>query len=138
MRSTSPGPRVYSALVPDPDGFTGSGKDGCAAGGGSGGREVQPATHATTTNQHVNVVTSACTRPANRCACQPWSLPDDFIRPLPSTRDASSLVAVFRSPGPTSSATERQALAISIPSNTLSRAVAQSTPKVVAYRKRTW
>src|SRR2546425_7546742 len=137
MRSTSPGPRVYAALGPCPEGCTGSGKDGCAAGGGSGGREAQPATHATTTTQHVNVVTSACTRPAHGCACQPWSLPDDFISPLSSTRAASSVIAVLRSPGPTSGAAERQALALSIPSTTLPRAVAQSTPKVVAYQKQT-
>src|SRR5881396_1387002 len=114
MRSTSPGPRVYSALGSCPEGCTSSGTEG-GAGGGSGGREVQPSTP--TTTQHVNVVTSACTRPANGCACQPWSLPDDFIRPLPSTRDASSVVAVPRSPGTTSCTTWGQALSLSIPSN---------------------
>src|SRR4030095_14035583 len=96
MRSTSPGPRVYAALGSCPEGFTSPGTD-AGAGGGSGGREVQPSIHTTTTNQHVNAVTSACTRPANGCACQPWSLPGDFIGPFPSTRDASSLVAVLRS-----------------------------------------
>src|ERR1051326_7248473 len=96
MRNPSPGPRIYAACVLDPAGGTGSGTAGEAAGGGSGGSdEVQPATPMTTTQQLITMTPSACTRPMQRCACQPWSLPADSICPLPKTLNASAVVAVL-------------------------------------------